>query len=87
MVAHTMGTHAHRKASGSATRYLIIAPRGQATRWRRGLGSPHSGAIRAPCGPAAWCPMHVHQRFDLTISQKIFLPATLCQAEQRKLPG
>jgi hypothetical protein len=32
MVARPMGTHAHRKASGRATQYSIIAPRGRTTR-------------------------------------------------------
>jgi hypothetical protein len=71
-------SHAHRKASeratryrasGRATQYFIIAPRGQVTRWRRCVVLRSLVAISAPCGRVAWWP------FASTATT----PATLCR--------
>ena len=48
-------SHARRKASERATRYLIVAPRGQAMWWRRCEGLGSLIAIRAVRGRTDWC--------------------------------
>jgi len=51
--------------------YLINAPRGQATRWRRRVGFHGLVAIKAPRGRAAWWPIPSSSRPEAMYNPRI----------------
>ncbi len=71
-----VATAARRWLSDGSAPDLIIAPRGQATRWRRCVGPRSLVAITAPCGRAAWWPLRFIYHQEASAAK---ISATLCR--------